>query len=256
MAISVSKIATLKANQRSTSEGHNRLSEPYTRTDTARSITQTVNPTTVRLRYTSPPPSSGNAAVCRLLLDSDADVDAQDTNGQTPLHLVLVARAPPSMTGAWLEITDILIAGGAGWQCLDADGVTASGYVDVSRDPVRLIRVHPEGAEWTRVTYDGKTGVPSHILGVAFHALYAALPGMNSVDWRYLMLEAEMSDAVADDEDRIVLYSALYRYWFRARRAGMQELVVKLRLGIVSTLGGHERKEGPWMRVLGRKVRR
>jgi len=214
-----------------------RLSKPYTRTNTARPVTQTVNPTTARLRYTSPPPSSVNAAVYRLLPDRGTDVNAQDTNSQTPLP-----PSPPSMPGAWLEIVDNLIAiSGASWQIQ----ATASGYVDVSQDPVRLIRVHPERAEWMQVTYDGKTGNPSHILGVAFQALYAALPGMNSVDWRYLMLEADVADAVADDEDRIMLYSALYRYWFRARRAGMQELVIELRLSIVSTVGGHEKKERP-----------
>lgn len=197
---------------------------------------------------------NGNAAVCQLLTDRGANVNAQDSNAQTPLHLL--ARAPPSMNvGAWLEIVNILLASGADQRIRDSDSCTASDYVKASNDAFRLLRLHPETAECLELTYGGKKGHPPDILLGSFRALCRKLSSNTDVEQFSLMLEAEMPDAIADEEVKIVRYSALYQYWFRAHRMGVEELVVKVRLGTVDTMGEHKRKMGDWMRVLARGSR-
>jgi len=154
--------------------------------------------------------------------------------------------------GAWLEIVNILLASGADEGIKDLDDCTASDYVQASGDAFRRLRLHPETAECLELTYDGKKGHPPNILLGAFRALCRKLSSNTDVEYSCLIPEVEMPDAIADDGVKIVRYSALYQYWFRGHRTGVEELVFKLRLRTANTVGEDKGKVGGWMRVLAR----
>ena len=66
----------------------------------------------------------GHSSVVEYLLEKDADFNAQDAEGQTPLHL--------AVTCEHLGIVKLLVAAGADQTLKDSDGYTAAAAAETA----------------------------------------------------------------------------------------------------------------------------